>query len=154
MDFWQVIKNRHSVRSFDPDKNLSEEQIEKIIEAGRAAPSAGNIRDQRFFVVESEDKKERLAKAAENQEWIASAPVVVVIASDLAVCDEHYANRGMDMYSYMDCAMAGQNILLAATDLGLGAVPVGDFEDDEVKDILGAGNDIKPMLIIPVGHPI
>lgn len=154
MNFWQVVKNRHSVRSFDPNKKLSEEQIEKILEAGQEAPSAGNIKDFRFFVVESQDKKEQLAKAAENQGWIAEAPAIFVIASDLAVCDEHYANRGIEMYSYMDCAMAGQNILLAVTDMGLGATPVGAFEDEEVRDILGTGNDIKPMLIIPVGYPV
>jgi len=154
MEFWQVLKNRHSVRSFDHNKKLTDEQIDKLIEAGRLAPTAGNIKDCRFFVVETQSKKEALAKTALNQEFIADAPVVIVVASDLAVCEEHYANRGMDVYSYVDAAMASQNILLAVTEMGLGAVPIGAFEESEVRDILQAGNDIRPVLIIPVGYKV
>ena len=151
-DFWDVVKNRKSIRDFDSTKKVSDEDIEKIIEAGRNAPSAGNLRDFRFFVVESEDKKEQLAKAALNQMFIAEAPVVIVVGSDLSVTEEKYASRGMDAYSYIDPAMAAQNILLAATALGLGAVPIGAFEDEEVQDILGFGNDIRPVLIVPIGY--
>jgi len=152
MDFWQIIEGRHSVREFDSNREVSDEEIKKVIEAAKRAPSAGDLRDWRFFIIRDPSQKDKLSRAALDQEFIAEAPVVIVVGSDLEVIGGKYGKRGEELYSALDVGLAAENLLLAATALGLGAVPVGAFNENEVKKILGIKGKIRPMLIIPIGH--
>ena len=80
MDFKEVICKRRSSHNFS-SKPISEEVIHELIEAARLAPSGGNTQNWFFGIVKDQLTKERLAKAAGNQEWIASAPVVIACFS-------------------------------------------------------------------------
>ena len=152
MDFWQVIKNRKSVRSFDPDKDVTEEQIGKIIEAGKRAPSAGGIYPVEFLVIKEKEGKERLAKAAFGQNFIAGAPVVVVIVVDVKKVLSRYRERGEKLYAIQDGAVAAENMLLAVTALGLSSCWVGAFDEGEVKEILNLSDNKRPQAILPIGY--
>ena len=152
MDFWQVIRKRHSVRHFDWVREVTNEQIEKLIEAAQMAPSAGNSQDWEFIVIKEPEIKRQLVKAASNQTFIAEEPVVIIACINLEKIQQRYGKRGKDLYSIQDTAAATQNILLAATDLGLGTCWVGAFNEDEVKQILKLTKNLRPVIIIPVGY--
>ena len=151
-DFWEVLKKRHCTREFDSQKEVEDEKIERIIEAAKMAPSAGGMRDWHFEVVKDSAKKTKLAQAALGQMFIAEAPVVIVVCSDLKIAEEHYKERGVNLYSIQDAAVACQNLFLAATALDLAACWVGAFDEKEVKNTLEIPEHIRPLVILPVGY--
>lgn len=152
MDFWQAINKRKSVRSFDSIKEVSDEQIEKIIQAGKRAPSAGGIYPVEFIVVREQDKKEVLAQAAMGQNFIIQAPAVIVVAVEVEKTASVYGERGRKLYSIQDGAAAIENMFLAITALGLSSCWVGAFAEKEVKDILKLSDNKRPQAILPIGY--
>lgn len=151
-DFWQIIKKRHSVRSFDSKKDVAEGLVEKMIEAANCAPSAGGIYPTNFIVIRDQETKNRIAEAALGQDFIAKAPVVIVVISDLEKTASQYGERGRNLYAIQDAAVATENLLLAATALGFSTCWVGAFNEEEVKKILKLKNNIRPLTIIPIGY--
>lgn len=151
MDLFKAIKQRRSVRAYTRE-DVSEEEVKKLIEAARWAPSAGNIQPWRFVIVRDAEVKRKLAEAALNQTFIEEVPVVIVVCADEARSSQGYGNRGATLYCIQDTAVATQNILLAAYALGLGTCWVGAFREELVKKALNAPMNMRPVAIIPVGH--
>lgn len=96
------------------------------------------------------DLRHELSEAALGQDFIALAPVNIVVTAEYARTTGRYGERG-ERYVEMESGGVAQNIALQAAALELGSVLVGAFEDDEVEQLLGL--DYAPLLIIPVGHP-
>lgn len=153
MEVFEAIKKRRSIRRFNPDKKVPDEQIEKLLEAARWAPSAGNLQSWFFIVVKDQETKERLAETAWNQDFVAQAPVVIVSCADLQRCAFRYGSRGETLYAIQDATIATQNIWLTATEMGLGAVWVGAFDEDGVSRILELPSHLRPIAILPIGYP-
>jgi len=151
MDVFEAIKLRRSVRAFTRE-NISDEQIEKILEAARWAPSAGNLQPWEFIVIRRVDVKREIARAALNQTFIEEAPVVIVVCANEVRSGSVYGSRGANLYCIQDTAAAIENMLLAACALGLGACWVGAFYEEEVKRILRIPRGIRPVAIIPIGY--
>jgi nitroreductase len=151
IDFWEVIKRRKSSRSFDRSKDVSENDIKKLLEAANCAPSAGAIYPTEFKVIRDQEVKNLLAKAAFGQYFIAEAPVVIVVIADIEKSAAKYGKRGRNLYAIQDAAAATENLLLAATALDLGTCWVGAFDEDEVSKILKLEKSQRPLAIIPVG---
>lgn len=147
----KLLFERVSVRKFKSD-DVGEETVKLLLEAGNAAPSAGNLQARDFIVVRDPERKLKLAKAALNQMFIAEVPVVVVVCANYPRSMRVYGERGK-LYAEQDATAAVENILLAVTALGLGAVWVGAFDEEKVSKILELPNYVRPMAIIPVGHP-
>lgn len=152
MDIFDIFKLRRSIRSFTSE-DISEEQIEKIIDAARWAPSAGNIQPWEFIVIRRPEIKREIAKAALNQIFIEEAPVVIVVCADEVKSSRVYGSRGANLYCIQDTAAAIENMLLAICALGLGACWVGAFNEDDVRRTLRIPRGLRPVAIIPVGHP-
>ncbi len=152
MDVFEAIKGRRSIRAYTSDK-VSDEDIEKLIDAAHWAPSAGNIQPWEFVIVRDAKIKRRLSAAALNQKFIEEAPVVIVVCADEDRSGWRYGSRGTNLYCLQDTAAATQNILLAACALGLGACWIGAFHEDEVEKALNTPRGVRPVAIIPVGHP-
>ncbi|MGP3667081.1 MAG: nitroreductase family protein [Candidatus Bathyarchaeota archaeon] len=152
MDVFEAIFERRSIRKFT-EKDVSEEDLKKILEAGRWAPSAGNVQPWEVIVVRSKELKEKLAEAALNQEFVAEAPVVIVVCVDLKKAERAYGERGRNLYCLQDSAAAIQNMLLAAYSLSLATCWVGAFHEEKVKRILGIPEDFRPVALIPLGYP-
>ncbi len=152
MDVFDLFRLRRSVRSFTSE-NVSDEEVKKILEAARWAPSAGNIQPWEFIIVRSLENKRRIARAALNQTFIERAPVVIVVCADEAKSSWTYGSRGANLYCIQDTAAAIENMLLAACSLGLGACWVGAFDEEEVRRILRVPRGVRPVAIIPIGHP-
>ncbi len=151
METYEAILTRRSVRRFE-DRPLSREQLEKLLEAARWAPSAGNLQPWIFVVATSEDARAALAAAAFGQRFVAEAPAVIGVAASPPERSP-YGRRGRELYCLQDTAAAVQNVLLAAHDMGLGACWVGAFDDDAVSRALELRGDERPVALVPVGYP-
>jgi nitroreductase len=152
MEFLELVTSRRSVRSFRTDP-VSNEELTPLFEAMRWAPSAGNAQPWRLHVVRPSALRQRLAEAALGQRFIAQAPVVLVVAVELAEAQRAYGSRGTDLYGLQDTAAALQNALLAAAAAGLGSCWVGAFREELVSEALNLPATHRPVALVPVGWP-
>ena len=140
------------MRAFEGNRPVSDEMIERLLQAACKAPSAGNVQPWLFYVVKRDDIKADLAAAALGQSLLAEAPVVIVVCADLDLHASSYGTRGVELYAIQDCAAAVENILLGATALGLGSCWVGAFREDQASAALGLTSGIRPLAMIPIGY--
>jgi len=152
MDVFEAIKNRRSIRAFEK-REVSEEQVERLIDAARHAPSAGNIQPWEFVIVRDSHKKHQLSAAALNQTFIEQASVVIVVCANEARAGQGYGSRGVNLYCIQDTAAATENMLLAAHAMKLGACWVGAFREEMARKALNTPPHVRPVAIIPVGYP-
>lgn len=151
-DILEIIKGRRTIRNFLP-KFVEWEKISRILEAGREAPSSGNLQNWKFIVVIDLDLKRKLAEAALQQYEIVKAMVLIVVCGEPKKAERYYGSRGEDLYTTQNCAAAIQNMLLEAYSLGLGTRWIGAFDEEKVKQLLKIPEEIKPQAIIAVGYP-
>tara|TARA_Y100000034_G_scaffold105391_1_gene132704 strand:- start:192 stop:863 length:672 start_codon:yes stop_codon:yes gene_type:complete len=152
MDVIECIKTRRTVRKF-MDVPIAFDVITSIIDAGRLAPTAGNLMNFKFVVVFDPGKRRAISEACLQQYWMAEAPVIIVIVSEPVVAKRFYGIRGERLYSVQNCAAAAQNMLLAANHFGLGGAWVGGFDENMVKRICGIPDEHRPQILIPIGYP-
>ena len=152
MDVEEAIKRRRSVRSFKPDP-IPEKDLNRILDAARWAPSAGNCQPLEMIVVEEDKTKNRLADAALGQNFIAEAPINLVICANLPRTEKRYGKRGTDLYAIQDTAASVQNVNLMAISLGYATCWIGAFDEDKVSKVIETPEEIRPMAIVPIGKP-
>jgi nitroreductase len=152
LDIFEAIEARRSVRAFTADRPVSDEAVQRLLASACLAPSAGNVQPWRFYVVRREELKAGLAAAALGQSFLSQAPLVIVVCADLDAHAQAYGKRGVELYAVQDCAAATQNILLAATALGLAACWVGAFREREAAAALNLAGNIRPLAMVPVGY--
>lgn len=151
MDVFEVIKNRRSIRAFKIDR-IPEKVIDRLVDALIWAPSAGNLQARKFCFVFNEGIKKALAEASLNQDFICEAPLVIVGCADLEKISL-YGKRGKNLYSICDVSASIENLLLLAESEGLGTCWVGAFDEGEVAKILNLTDNLRPIVIVPVGYP-
>ena len=151
METFECIEKRRSVRTF-LDSPVEWEKIGNILRAAQLAPSAGNVQDVRVVVVADKGKREKIADACMKQSWIGSAPIILVVYSDPKETKRFFGLRGEKLYTIQNAACAAQNIMLAATEQGLGSCWVGAFDEFMLNTVLGAPDSVRPQVIIPVGY--
>jgi len=152
MEIFEAIKNRRSIRAYKK-KELPLGTVEKLIDAARWAPSAGNVQPWAFVVAASIDMKRALSLAAYGQGDVEAASAVIVVCADEKLAQERYGERGKTIFCFQDTAAAIQNILLAAYSLGLGTCWVGAFKEEQVSKLIQAPEDMRPVALILVGYP-
>jgi nitroreductase len=152
LDLLDVITKRRSIRSFKKQE-LSQTIIEKLVEAARWAPSAGNFQPWVFVVASSQKIKQNLSIAAYSQKALEEASIVIVVCVDEKRAAESYGVRGKTLYCIQDTAAAIQNILLTAHSLGLGSCWIGAFKENEIKIVIEAPKEMRPIALIPIGYP-
>jgi nitroreductase len=152
MDVFEAIKGRRSIRGFKPE-SISDADLEKILEAGISAPSAGNCQPWEFVIVRDQKIKQKLVQAARGQSFLAEAPVVIVICADVNRTASRYGERGRTLYCIQDTAAAAQNIHLAAYALGYGTCWVGAFDESAAAEAIKAPAGVRPLIMIPIGKP-
>jgi nitroreductase len=151
MDVSAAVKGRRSVRKF-LEKDIPEEILQRLIDALIWAPSAGNLQSRKFIFVRDPKLKERIAVAALNQEFIRSAPLVVVCCTDSAIAGR-YGQRGKELYTIQDVSASIMCMMLVAYENQLGTCWVGAFREEEVSVILGLPGGLRPVSLVPVGYP-
>ncbi len=149
----KMIHSRTSIRHF-ADKAVNDQQVETLLRAAMAAPSARNVQPWVFYVIKDRQLLKRLADELPSARMLAQAPLAIVVCGD-----SHLGNPNQEQVLnwVMDCSAATQNLLLAATSIGLGAVWTGVHPyTDRIATLRKALNlplHIIPLNIIPVGYP-
>jgi nitroreductase len=151
LEILKLVKERRSVRKYLPDP-LPEGTVSELKEALVWAPSAGNLQSRKFYFVFDENKKTKIAQAALNQDFIATAPIVAVCCTDASI-QSRYGKRGIELYTIQDVALSVQNYLLVAKDRGIGTTVVGAFDEERVSFILGLPSNLRPVMLVPTGYP-
>lgn len=150
MDVMEAVKAWRNVTKFKPTP-VPEETVRSVFGAVRLAPSVDNAQPWKFVLVTDEELKAKLAAAANNQKWIAEAPIVVVA---LALLDQAHGLVGGYIGSYpVDVAFAIDHLLLAAAAHELGAAYVNGFDEERVRALIGAPQETKVVGIVPLGYP-
>ena len=160
MDVLEAIHRRRSVRSF-LDKPVPDDLVKQIVEAGTGAPSAGNmqawefviVRQARRQVVDCTDAGSTARGGVHTQEWLMSAPVIVVVCYDVKRMTARYGQKGRQLLTVLDCMGCVQNMLLAATYFGLGSCCVVGFDPQKLKQTLPIPKEITPLLLVALGYP-
>lgn len=144
------ILNRKSVRKYTKEE-VKKEQLEMLVRAGMAAPSARNSQPWLFFVINDRAILDNLAKQLPNAKMLLNAKAAIVVCGNLQKALE---GDGREFW-VQDCSAATQNILLAAESMGLGAVWTGAYPRKETVNIikveLGLPEHIVPLNVIPIG---
>jgi nitroreductase len=153
VDFWQVVDSRYSVRDFDATVDVPPETMDRILQAAVRAPSAGNRQPWHFFVVRDPRVRQGLASAAYGQEFVAQAPVAVVVCTDPEQSAGRYGRRGRELYCLQDTAAAAATLLLAAVAAGFGSCWVGAFDERRAARVLDLEPRLRPVAILPIGLP-
>lgn len=135
------------------DREVTNEEVGELLRAMKWAPSAGNKQPWEVVVVRDDDIQEELAEIALEQYWIEGAPVIMVVCVDEEKAEHTYGGRGRELYGVQATAAAIENMLLRATEMGLGTSWVGAFNEGEASVALDCSDHIRPVAIIPVGYP-
>ena len=147
-----TILKRTSIRSYE-NKPVEKEKIEKLLRAGMAAPTAMNKQPWHFVVVTDKGQLQKLSEANPYAAMAAKAPLAIVVCGDMNKAAEGNARE----FWIQDCSAATENILLAATGMGLGAVWTGTYPSKErcadVAKVLGLPESLIPLNTIVIGYP-
>jgi SagB-type dehydrogenase family enzyme len=174
----ETLAQRRSVRAFD-DEPLELAELGQLLWAAqgvtdergfRTAPSAGALYPLEIYVATADgiyqyrpdghqllvftrdDARSSLYQAALRQEPVRQAPAVVVVTAVYERTASKYGDERTLRYVHLEAGHAAQNLLLEAVALGLGAVPIGAFQDEQVQAALQLPADHQPLYLIPVGH--
>ena len=148
MDVMEAIRKRRSVRSYQ-DKEVEQDKLNLVLESARLAPSAKNLQEWRFIVVKDKKTRQELVPAANNQNFVGQASVVIACCS---VMNDYVMRCGQIAYP-IDVAIAIDHMTLKATEEGLGTCWVGSFYEDKVKKILDIPKEVKVVELLTLGYP-
>ncbi|MCZ7382879.1 MAG: nitroreductase family protein [Candidatus Methanoperedens sp.] len=143
-----VIKKRRSIRRFDC-ATIPKEAMEQILEAGRWAPSGANAQPWRFIVVTEKEKLKSIAECCYYKVFksrhVGEASAAVVICAD--------PRAGSETYN-LDAAIAGANMTLVATSIGIGSCWIGAFEEETLKKMMRIPENLKIIALIALGYEV
>jgi len=150
-DIFTIIHNRKSVRNFTGE-SVTQDQIEILLKAAMAAPSAVNCQPWEFVVVTDRTILDKFGDALPYTKMIYKAGAAIIVCGIPSKAHKHLVE-----YAIIDASLASENILLAAEALGLGAIwtAVYPYPDrmKSVSSILNIPSDVIPLNVIPLGHP-
>ncbi|MGD6853258.1 MAG: nitroreductase family protein [Candidatus Bathyarchaeia archaeon] len=142
MDVFEAVQARKSIRAYQ-DKPIPRETLERILEAGRLAPSARNVEPWHFIAVTDKEKRKTLSKGL-YAKFVASAPLVIVVCGDKKASSDWYV---------VDASLALENMVLTAVSEGLGTCCVGSFKKSDVKVLLRVPENFEVLVMLTVGYP-
>jgi nitroreductase len=145
-----VIFERHSIRRYTVQP-VSGELVIKVLKAGMAAPPAGNEQPWQFIIIDDRKILDRITEYHSYFQMVKEVSVAIVICGDLTL--EKYQG-----FWVQDCSAAIENMLLMATELGLGSVWLGVYPLEErvrgLRELLSLPEHVVPLAILPLGYPI
>ncbi len=145
--FIQTIFTRRSIRKYTKEL-IGEQEIRLLLEAAMAAPSAANRKPWHFIVVTDRQRLDNLAKLHPHGKMLFDAPLCIVVCGDTTISPGSWVQ---------DCSAATENLLLAVTALGLGAVWLGVYPRENrlkpIRKVLEVPENVVPLNLIAIGHP-
>jgi nitroreductase len=151
METLEAINNRRSIRRY-LDKPVEFEKLTNILDAAVKAPSAGNLQGRKFILVTDRGLIKQVSGYSIEQYWVQTAPALIIVCAVPEKHEMYYGLRGKRLYNIQDCAAAIENILVSATDAGLGSCWIGAFEEDKIKAMFAIPVDVRPQAIIALGY--
>jgi nitroreductase len=143
----RAIFARRSIRKYTAEL-ISEKDVKTMLEAAMAAPSASNRKPWHFIAVTDRQILDNLARAHPYGKMLLEAPLCIAVCGDKNISSRYWVQ---------DCSAATENLLLAATALGLGAVWLGVHPREErvnpIRKVLNIPENIVPLNLISIGHP-
>lgn len=143
-DFESVIRNRTATRKFK-DKKVDEEKINKILEAGRLAPTAKNMQPQKIYVATSNEALEKIDKVTPCRY---NAPTVLIVCSNKSIA---WQKDGYSSYE-MDASIVATHMMLEATNVGVDNIWIEMFDKKALKKEFNLEDNIEPVCLIPIGY--
>jgi len=149
MDFYDLIKNRESVRGYDPNRTIDEVVLNRILNAGRLAPSADNRQPWTFLLVSSKKKLEEV-RACYKKSWFQQAPHILIIIGDKT---KSWV-RSYDRYNSIetDLAIAMDHIILAAEYENIGTCWIADYDSKILSNAISLKENEVIFSITPLGY--
>jgi len=144
MSVTELLLSRRSIRKYKTEQ-ISQDSLQKILEAGRYAPSASNGQPWHFIVLSNQEIKEKLSQ----RQWSGFIRNSALTIVGCAYEGSTYARK----WSTVDTTIALENMVIAAWGLGIGSCWIGDFDEAEVTRILGVPKDWKVIALISFGYP-
>jgi len=150
MDFHELVRHRESVRNYNPDKPVPQDILDRILEAGRLAPSAANRQPWKFLLISSNEILEKVHECY-SREWFCAAPHILVVLGR----HEDAWTRRYDGYNSLetDLTIAMDHLILAAANEGIGTCWIAAFEPTILHNALELDDDEVVFAITPVGYP-
>lgn len=151
MDFQQLILARYSCRHYS-DQTVDDQLLEKVLEAGRLAPTAANRQPFQIIVIKTKDKTEELLRIY-PRDWFVEPPLILCVCSQ----PEHGWRRKKyddQCYAVVDAAIVVDHLTLQAADLGLGTCWIGDFDPQAAREFLSLPDEVDPIAFTPLGYPL
>ena len=143
-DFETVIRERTATRKFK-DKKVETEKINKILEAGRLAPTAKNLQPQKIYVANSNEALEKIDKVSPCRY---GAPTVLIVCSDKSIA---WTKDNYSTYE-MDACIVATHMMLEATNIGVDNIWIEMFDKQELKKLFNLDDNIEPICLIPIGY--
>ncbi len=176
MDTFEAIETRRSIRSFDPKHKMSAKERKKLLSLAMLSPTALNIQNWRFVVVEDKKLREKIRKAAWDQPQVTDSSLFVILCADTMSWkkrpERYWRKRGkrdrdthvevtLDFYEGRDefqrdeairsCAMAAQTLMLAARAMGYDSCPMDGFDFDKVARLIKLPKDHIITMVVDIG---
>ncbi|MBR3409669.1 MAG: nitroreductase family protein [Candidatus Methanomethylophilaceae archaeon] len=151
MDFLELVKNRYSERYFD-SRPIEKEKLDRILEAGRLAPTACNYQPQRFYVMKSE---EGLKKADSVTRYRFGAPVIILVCYDANVvwCRQDSGFDGPYNSGDQDVSIAATSMMFEAEEQGIHSLWIRGFDSGDVSEVLELPETFIPVMMLALGYP-
>jgi len=157
-DFMEILKGRRSIRKFE-EKDVSEDVMEKILEAVRYSQSWTNSQCWEIVVIKDKAVREKLQKTMSEKNpstgAIVSAPVLIAVCGKLNISGYYKGTAPTKFGDWFmfDLGIVTQNVCLTAYSLGLGTVVVGLFDHDRARKVIKVPEGYELVTLIPVGYP-
>lgn len=149
MKFIELANKRRSVRQYS-EREISDELLLQIAEAGRLAPSAVNYQPWIFYIIKSEDGMNKLHESY-NREWFGKCKYAILVCADKS--QAWIRSSDQKSHADIDASIAIDHMTLQAADLGIGSCWICNFDPETLKINFGLTDVLSPIAIISLGYP-
>jgi nitroreductase len=179
VDTIEAIEQRRSVKYFDPQHEMSQQEIDKLMSLAKLSPTAFNQQNYRFVLVKDKNLRKQIREAAHDQVQVTDASLLIVICADTRAWEKqplrYWQNAPADIQNYMETAIDGyyrendqgqrdeamrsagiaaQTIMLAAKAMGYDTCPMDGFDFDKVGEIINLPDDHVISMFVVVGKAL
>ena len=141
MDAYQAIISKRDTRAFDPERTVSRQSLQRILQAGRMAGSSKNTQPCRFVVLQSQEMRERIAGCGDFAKHVPAAPLVIAVVL-------------LPDGGPFDAGRAAQNMMVAAWAEGISSCPTSMHNMPCAQAVLGLPEDHRVAILLPFGYPL
>ncbi|MCK4548422.1 MAG: nitroreductase family protein [Candidatus Eisenbacteria sp.] len=147
MEFSELIQKRYSGRAYRSDP-VEGSKLERVLEAARLAPTAGNRQAFQILVIKTAGREEEL-KRIYPAKWFADAPLVICACG---LPEQSWVRADGKSYMDVDVAIVMDHLILAAANEGLGTCWIAAFDASAAREVLGLPDDVEPIAFTPLGY--